>query len=64
MKLLYISIISLLFFSMGWHPTARADLREGQKARLFEGIDEKLQPVDMANLIDGRPLVLIVGSCT
>ena len=49
---------------VGWTALARADIREGQEARLFRTIDENLQPVDMAKLIDGRPLVLLVGSCS
>ena len=34
------------------------------QAPLFDSIDENLNPVSMADLIDGRPLVLAVGSCT
>jgi len=49
---------------MAWQLPARADLRVGQKAELFRTVDENLQPVDMAELIVGRPLVLIVGSCS
>jgi len=34
------------------------------KAQLFDSIDEDGNPVSMADMIDGRPLVLAVGSCT
>ncbi len=33
-------------------------------APLFDSIDENLNPVSMADMIDGRALVLAVGSCT
>ncbi len=35
-----------------------------QEAQLFKSVDENLQSVDMQDLIDGRPLVLVVSSCT
>ncbi|MDY7109464.1 MAG: hypothetical protein SYC29_12585 [Planctomycetota bacterium] len=34
------------------------------QAPLFDSVDENLNPVSMADMIDGRPLVLAVGSCT
>ena len=43
---------------------ALADLQVGQQATLFESIDENMEPSDMADMIDGKPLVLIVSSCT
>ena len=63
MRALCYAVFSL-FFVMAWQLPARADLRVGQKAELFRTVDENLQPVDMAELIVGRPLVLIVGSCS
>jgi hypothetical protein len=36
----------------------------GEKAQLFKSVDEDLKPVDMKALIDGRPLVLVVGSAS
>jgi len=33
-------------------------------AALFAGLDENMQPVDMAEMIEGRPLVLITGSAS
>jgi hypothetical protein len=39
-------------------------LEVGDQAILFTTIDEHERPVDMADLIDGRPLVLVTGSVT
>ena len=36
----------------------------GDTAPLFQTLDENMQPVDMANLIADRPLVIIVGSAS
>jgi hypothetical protein len=36
----------------------------GSPAPLFDSVNENLEPVSMADMIDGRPLVLLVGSCT
>ncbi len=33
-------------------------------ARLYDSVDENLNPVSMRDLVDGRPLVLVVSSCT
>jgi hypothetical protein len=33
-------------------------------APLFATVDENMQPIDMADLIDGKPLVLTVGSAS
>lgn len=45
-------------------PPASADLKAGDDAKLFKSVDENLQPVDMADLVKGKPLVLVVGSCS
>ena len=63
MKGLSIVVFSVLLTGV-WCVPARADLQEGQKAQFFRTVDEKLQPVDMEKLFVGRPLVLIVGSCS
>lgn len=52
------------FFVLFLEMPSRADLREGERARLFSSVDENLEHVDMADMIHGRPLVLIVGSCS
>ena len=39
-------------------------LLKGDQALLYTTINEHEQNVDMAPLIDGRPLVLVVGSAT
>jgi len=36
----------------------------GGGAPLFESVDENLEPINMADMIDGKPLVLAVSSCT
>jgi hypothetical protein len=43
---------------------ARADVGVGDEAPLYATYDENMNPVDMADLIDGRPLVLAVGSAS
>ena len=34
------------------------------EAPLFNSVDENFNPVSMAEKIDGKPLVLLVSSCT
>ena len=36
----------------------------GDVGPMFQTLDENLQPVDMTTLIDGKPLVIIVGSAS
>jgi hypothetical protein len=43
---------------------AYADVGVGDTAPLFDTVNEDMDPVSMAELIDGRPLVLAVGSAT
>lgn len=64
MKTLSISMLYLFLVVFGAVAPANADLKVGQKAKLFQSVDENLQHVDMAKLVDGRPLVLVVGSCS
>ncbi len=35
-----------------------------EQAPLFDSVDENMNPVSMADMIDGRPLILAMGSCT
>lgn len=46
-------------FEVSGRPVSQA-----QMAPLFKTVDENMQPIDMADLIDGRPLVLTVGSAS
>jgi len=39
-------------------------VRQDEPAPLFRTVDENMQPIDMADLIDGKPLVLTVGSAS
>jgi hypothetical protein len=43
---------------------AAADLKVGEQAVLFESIDENLEHLSMDDLTNGKPLVLVVSSCT
>ena len=47
---------------LGCGPEQAAEV--GQMAPLFEGMNQDMQPINMADMIDGRPLVLIVGSAS
>ena len=50
---------------VAWSLTAAdGQLTLGVDAPLFDSVDENLNPVSMADMINGRPLVLAVGSCT
>ncbi len=48
----------------GAQPIYAQGLEVGEDAVLFESWDENEQMVDMADMIDGKPLVLVTGSCT
>ncbi len=43
---------------------ALADVVVNDDAPMFASFDEKMNPVDMRDLITGRPLVLAVGSAS
>ena len=43
---------------------AFADLSVGDTATLFKSVNENMEPVDMADMIDGKPLVLVVSSAS
>ena len=65
MKKLRKAALTLSFLVISWlltginYPSAlRAE------APLFDSIDENLNPVSMTDMIDGRPLVLAVSSCS
>ncbi len=49
--------------SSGGDSSASA-LKAGDQAILFKSVDENMNPVDMADMINGKPLVLLTGSCT
>jgi hypothetical protein len=44
--------------------TALAEVGVGDDAPMFETFNEDMQPIDMADYIDGRPLALCVGSAS
>lgn len=43
---------------------ALADLGVGDDAILYDSVNEDMEPVSMAEMIDGLPLVLITGSAS
>ena len=43
---------------------AAADVREGDIAPPATSVDEKMRPIDMADFMDGAPLVFLYGSAT
>ncbi len=47
-----------------WCQSAGAYVGVGDDAPMFASLDENMQPVDLADLIDGIPLVLVVGSAS
>jgi hypothetical protein len=44
--------------------TRQTDAATATYAPLFDSVDENLNPVSMADLIDGKPLVMACTSCT
>jgi hypothetical protein len=40
------------------------DVGVGDEAPLYDTVDENMEPVSMADEIDGRPLVLVVSSAS
>lgn len=43
---------------------AGASVDEGDTAPMIVSVDEKMRAFDMANLVDGAPLVFLYGSAT
>lgn len=64
MRANYAFYLTLVVASLWWHSPAAADLKRGDQALLFASVDENLNPVDMAKMTAGLPLVLVVGSCS
>jgi hypothetical protein len=44
--------------------TALAEVGVGDSAPMFETVNEDMQPIDMADYIDGKPLAMCVGSAS
>lgn len=53
----------LLLFLISACAGSEANAYDGE-AVLFDSVNEQMQPVSMADMIDGRPLVLAVGSAS
>ncbi len=50
--------------SMPEEKLPESSLKVGDQAILFKSVDENMAPVDMADMTDGRLLVLLTGSCS
>ena len=55
---LFVLVIVWPFVGTNCQNTLRA------QAPLFDSVDENFNPVSMGDLIDGKPLILAVSSCT
>ena len=58
------SVTAFALASLVWMASTAAEVGVGERAPLFVSLDENMQEVDMADFIDGRPLVLAVGSAS
>ena len=56
-------LVSVFLLSLYACTGSTADAYDGE-AILFDSINERNEPVSMADMIDGRPLVLAVGSAS
>jgi hypothetical protein len=45
-------------------PLVSAEVGEGDIAPLHRSVDDKMRAIDMADFIDGTPLVFLYGSAT
>ena len=45
-------------------PLAQTQVLPGEQAPMYRGVDENLNPVDMADFIDGTPLLFLYTSAT
>ncbi len=45
-------------------PPVSADVSEGEIAPMHRSVDDKMRAIDMADFIDGTPLVFLYGSAT
>ena len=65
MNILKRVVLVLFILASSW-PLAGTNAQRAMRTEtpLFDSVDENLNPVSMADKIDGRPLVLAVSSCT
>ena len=45
-------------------PLVSAEVGEGDVAPLHRSVDDKMRAIDMADFIDGAPLIFLYGSAT
>ena len=60
-RLLWIAIVLAIAWPLSG---TNGQLLLQAEAPFFDSVDENLNPVSMADKIDGKPLVLAVSSCT
>ena len=58
------SIIPALVIVTALAAPALAQVREGDQAPLFLSVDDKMRTIDMADFVDGTPMVFLYGSAT
>ena len=63
-KIMKLSLALVFLVAMGPLAGANGQVGPGDEAPLFDSIDENLNPVSMADMIDGKPLVLFCVSCS
>ena len=59
-----IAICTALAAMVSIAPKASAQVDEGDLAPLHRSVDDKMRAIDMADFIDGAPLVFLYGSAT
>ncbi len=58
-------VLIIVVLAIAWPlVSANGQILLKTEAPLFDSVDENLNPVSMADKIDGKPLVLAVSSCT
>jgi hypothetical protein len=62
LKKRWITALGLTVFL--WTAASSADPAVGDQAVLFNSVDENMEPVDMADLVQDKPLVVVVGSAS
>lgn len=60
-------VVAIHLFAIGCFvtaPVAHSAVEPGDQAPLFVSVSENMEQVDMADFIDGTPLVFLYGSAT
>ena len=59
-----IAICTALAAIVSIAPLVSAEVREGDVAPLHRSVDDKMRAIDMADFVDGVPLIFLYGSAT